>query len=290
MRFVFVIESGPVANQPPKDMPLDPAPVIASAIDSRTKKTTRKAKKPRVKKIKTHRPRRESTKTIMARLYKTWSAIAHARAGEKCEVCGATGKLDAHHVQPRQICSGLRFDPHNAVLLCPSHHKYGHRSAHKGMLWFADWFKTNRPDDYEYVMERLDFEIDCKSRIALYNVERDLHDRYGDAIEPLSTFDVEWLERDGERRRGLVQGYNARAAETMLAWEQANVAERPMKGIISCKEVRPPSREQIDEWRKELWDKGIMDENGNAINRPEMPTCTDEAKLAFVQSFEGAVR
>ena len=158
------------------------------------------------------------------------------------------------------------------------------------MLWFADWFKTNRPDDYEYVMERLDFEIDCKSRIALYNVERDLHDGYGDAIEPLSTFDVEWLERDGERRRGLVQGYNTRAAETMLAWEQANVAERPMKGIISCKEVRPPSREQIDEWRKELIAKGLMDENGNQIFHQQSPRYGDMSKIAFVQSFECAVR
>lgn len=271
---------------------MDAVPVIAAALAERTKKTepTRKARKPRAKKIKTHRPRRESTKTITARLYRTWAAIAHAFANDKCEVCGATGKLDAHHVQPRQICSGLRFDPHNAVLLCPSHHKYGHRSAHKGMLWFADWFKTNRPDDYEYVMQNLDSELDCRDRIALYNVERDLHDRYGDAIAPLSTFDIEWLGRDGERRRGLVQGYNARAAETMLAWEEANVAERPLKGVISCKEARYPSREQIDEWRKDLIAKGLMNENGDAINRPEMPTCMDEAKLAFVQSFEGAVR
>ena len=117
------------------------------------KKTTNKP-------LRLHKPRKESTKTIMARLYRLWSEIVHDRAGNKCEVCGAEGKLDAHHVQPRQICSGLRFNPANGVCLCPSHHKWGHKSAHKGMLWFVDWFQKNRKDDYEFLMKNLDMEID----------------------------------------------------------------------------------------------------------------------------------
>lgn len=194
-----------------------------------------KAKKPRIPKL--HRPKKESTKTITTRLYKTWAAIGHARSNGRCEVCGATGKIDAHHVQPRQICSGLRFDPHNCVCLCSSHHKYGHRSAHKGMLWFADWFKTNRPDDYEYVMRNLDRELDCKDRSKLYVVENDLHTRYSDAVAPLTTYRVVGYDKKLNKVESVVDAYNNRSAE-FLFWSSWPKSEIPLKGIQKTEELK----------------------------------------------------
>ena len=230
-------------------MPLDPAPVIAEAISERTKKPRKslhkkpKAKKKRVPKL--HRPKKESTKTIMARLYKTWSAVVHARSNDRCEVCGAEGKNDAHHVQPRQICSGLRFDPRNGVCLCPSHHKYGHRSAHKGMLWFVDWFKNNRPGDYAVVMENLDKELDCKNRMELYDVEEDLRERYCDAIPPIGHYKVTAYDRKGNKVESVIKAYNNRAAEYIFwqRWPKDEGYEK-LKGIYKTEQVEAPSWEE----------------------------------------------
>ena len=69
---------------------MDTVPTIAAALAERTKKPRKhrkqKAKKPRIPKL--HRPKKESTKTITTRLYKTWAAIVHAYHNGKCAVCG----------------------------------------------------------------------------------------------------------------------------------------------------------------------------------------------------------
>ena len=82
---------------------MDNEKVIVEALARRAKP---KAKKPKAKR---RRVKPEKVSTIQNRLYKKWSEVVRAMAGNKCEVCGAEGKLDAHHVQPRQICSSRRF-------------------------------------------------------------------------------------------------------------------------------------------------------------------------------------
>lgn len=198
------------------------------------------ARKPREQKRipRLHRPRRESLKSITTRLYRIWSEVVHKRAGGLCEVCGCGGKLDAHHVQPRQICSGLRFEPANGVCLCSSHHKFGRRSAHKGMLWFARWFQENRPNDYAEVMANLDKEIDCHSRDVLYAEEHMLRSKYGPEgagyIDGLGEYDVEAYTRDGRKVTSRVSAHNLKAAEYIFftAWPKD---ETPLKGISSTR-------------------------------------------------------
>ena len=58
--------------------------------------------------------------------------------------------LNAHHIITRDN-NNLRWDFRNGVLLCVKHHKYGNPCAHKNPIWFAEWLKQNRPDDYEYL-------------------------------------------------------------------------------------------------------------------------------------------
>lgn len=130
---------------------------------------TKKSKK--VKKL-------EPKPRIRRRLMRLWSEAVAIMGGHKCAICGKTKedgvRLEAHHLEPRQICQSLRYDPRNGILLCTSHHKFGKESAHKGMLWFVTWLQTNRKDQYEYVMNhRLD-DIDLNDRDTLANIEMEL--------------------------------------------------------------------------------------------------------------------
>jgi hypothetical protein len=64
------------------------------------------------------------------------------------------GSLQAHHFITRSN-KRLRWDLRNRVFLCVTHHVFGYpKSAHKDPTWFWEWFKTNRPKDFEYC-ERL---------------------------------------------------------------------------------------------------------------------------------------
>ena len=227
-------------------MPLDPAPVIADALSKRTAKQSKtkkqrkpKAKKPRVPKL--HRPKKESTKTITTRLYRTWAAIVHAYYGDRCAICGKENSkdapLNAHHIMPRQMFSGLRFDPQNGIALCPKCHKMGKWSAHKGGIWFAEWLRNHAPEKYQHCIANAVFELDCKDRSKLYAIENDLHTRYADAIAPLAAYRVVGYDRKLNKVESVVSAYNNRAAE-FLFWNSWPKSEIPLKGVHKTEELK----------------------------------------------------
>lgn len=197
-------------------MPLDTPSDIASALDDASRKPAKAKAKGKTRPPKVHRPRKESTKAITNRLYALWSSIVHQLYGNKCAVTGETGVLDAHHIIPRQICSGLRFDPRNGILLSKSAHKFGRRSAHKNGLWFASWLKANHPDVHAYCLCHMDDELDCKNRMDLYLQESVLHHAYPHQCDPLPSYSVTALMKDGSIAEEIYEAYNAKAAETMF--------------------------------------------------------------------------
>ena len=100
-----------------------------------------------------------------------WTARVGDEWGHKCAVCGSENLPNAHHLENRNTCRALRYDPMNGVLLCPSHHKFGKDSAHKGGIWFADWLRRHHPGRLNYVLaHRLD-EINLNDRATLATIE-----------------------------------------------------------------------------------------------------------------------
>lgn len=77
-----------------------------------------------------------------------WSA--KVCEGGKCEKCGSTGKLDAHHLQSRRF-RNTRYVLLNGICLCPRCHKFGNESAHQSMLFFV-WLRTHKPEQWDYML------------------------------------------------------------------------------------------------------------------------------------------
>ena len=96
-----------------------------------------------------------SKKSIIAKRDKEWRDAVMAR--DKCGViCKRTeGRLNAHHLIPKQF-KECRWDLLNGIMLCFQHHKVGKYSAHQNAIWFADWLLKNRPEQYHYVIRKLD--------------------------------------------------------------------------------------------------------------------------------------
>lgn len=86
-------------------------------------------------------------------LHSLWREVVAKRAGNKCEVCGASrpckdngesGHLHPHHIFGRRMFR-LRFDADNGVYLCPSCHKFSSEfSAHETPMMFGRWLEQNR--------------------------------------------------------------------------------------------------------------------------------------------------
>jgi len=79
---------------------------------------------------------------------KLWSL--KIREKKYCEVCGRTGN-QPHHLIGRKNYA-LRWDLRNGVLLCYTHHVGGKQSAHNDPVWFLNWFKKNRPEDWKHIL------------------------------------------------------------------------------------------------------------------------------------------
>lgn len=134
------------------------------------------------KKKKGGKPRLEPLPRKRRRLMKLWTEKVHELHDGRCAVCGkkhgfvdpATGKpsyMNAHHIEPRATCAALRYDPMNGILLCPSCHKFGRNSAHKGSIWFITWLIANRKDQYDYIMAHRDDVVNINDRAYLDKVE-----------------------------------------------------------------------------------------------------------------------
>ncbi|PNX47079.1 MAG: hypothetical protein BV456_11455, partial [Thermoplasmata archaeon M8B2D] len=64
--------------------------------------------------------------------------------------CGNRSALNSHHVISRANKS-VRWDLHNGVCLCVGHH-IGMQSAHKNPLWFIEWIKKERGEDWYHLL------------------------------------------------------------------------------------------------------------------------------------------
>ena len=122
-------------------------------------------------KKKKRRKRLEPLARIRRRLMRLWTARVGEDWKHVCAVCGSASTPNAHHLENRNTCRILRYDPMNGILLCPSHHKFGKDSAHKGGLWFADWLRRNHPDRLEYVLAHRNDEINLNDRETLAKIE-----------------------------------------------------------------------------------------------------------------------
>lgn len=108
----------------------------------------------------------KSKSAIKKQLDLLWSKLIHQK--QYCEVCGKIGQ-NSHHVISRNNYT-LRWDLKNGANLCVSCHIFGRNSAHSNPIFFLEWFKETRPEDYDY--------IKSKSEIIAHYTVLDLQEIY----------------------------------------------------------------------------------------------------------------
>lgn len=74
-----------------------------------------------------------------------WSEAVKLRAGNKCEICQKTERLNSHHIITRNNYN-VRYDLENGVCLCVGHHMTGLFSAHGNPGWFHENFVLKNRD------------------------------------------------------------------------------------------------------------------------------------------------
>lgn len=85
-----------------------------------------------------------------------WANSVKDRDGWKCVICGASERLNAHHIIARENHE-TKFDLKNGLSLCPKHHFFCRQiSAHNNPLGIFIWLEKNRPEQLIYVKGKLE--------------------------------------------------------------------------------------------------------------------------------------
>ena len=94
-------------------------------------------------------------KSIIAKKDREWKEVIRER-DKCCQICKRSeGKLDAHHLIPKQF-KEFRWDVDNGMILCFQHHKVGKYSAHLNAIWFAQWLLNNQREIYYDIIKKLE--------------------------------------------------------------------------------------------------------------------------------------
>lgn len=129
-----------------------------------------------------------SIPVINRRLFRLASQRCRERANFACEICGMkkgdkhpnTGKpqrVEAHHIMSRNNKDSLlKFKLQNLICLCSSCHKTGQFSAHRHGIWFAEWLRNNKPEQYSWILKHSKDVANLKDREILKKIEKELHD------------------------------------------------------------------------------------------------------------------
>lgn len=75
-----------------------------------------------------------------------------------CAVCGRGSPevtLNAHHLLPKERYPEHKLRLKNGICLCYLHHKGGKFSAHRNSVWFSEWLKQNRPEQWRWCVANM---------------------------------------------------------------------------------------------------------------------------------------
>lgn len=97
-------------------------------------------------------------KRVMDEATKLWAK--EIKAVGKCEICGKTDNLNAHHLLEKSTWPHLRYDLSNGICLCSDHHQFNPTlSPHANTVSshnFLQWLQENRKGQYVYFLEHKD--------------------------------------------------------------------------------------------------------------------------------------
>jgi hypothetical protein len=111
---------------------------------------------------------------IRNKIDKLWSGIV--RSLGNCQVCGKSDYLNAHHIIGRTDLR-TRWDLRNGICLCSGCHTMNNQSAHNNPLWFMEWMREHRGEDFIYLHEKMKESPRPYSVLDYLEIEKELKSR-----------------------------------------------------------------------------------------------------------------
>jgi len=94
-------------------------------------------------------------KPSKTKLLQLWSKEVRERDQNKCCICGRKEHLNAHHILEKKLFPEYALCLENGITLCAKHHSFSHLSAHRNAVFFCNWLKHHRHNQYQWVLTKM---------------------------------------------------------------------------------------------------------------------------------------
>lgn len=179
------------------------------------------------------------TKQQIKILDEIWSFAVKERDGFRCRRCGATKRLNSHHIIKRQF-KALRWDVDNGITLCIAHHTFGNDAAHVDEIGFLEWLNKENIDYNKLRSRRLNrFE---KTFEEILNEFKETYKNVPDVNELIS--------KRSKAKEPIKRKKLSRKVSNLT--ELINRASIQREDVIRFMRIKEPTFRKIEEGRKTL--------------------------------------
>lgn len=100
-----------------------------SDIEDLTRKVSSLKKSLNIHRISSQRLNKDREQRLNAEKLKKWSIAVRKEANNRCDICGTTNELSAHHLYDKSSHPTLAYTVENGVCLCDRHHQDYHKTC-----------------------------------------------------------------------------------------------------------------------------------------------------------------
>jgi len=103
---------------------------------------------------------KRAKKRLLKQQLEEWKLKIVERDNNRCQMCGKelikSKSRNVHHILPNtKLYFDLRSDVNNGILLCPQCHRFSPNSPHQNSIYFAEFLKKNRSEQYYYLCSKI---------------------------------------------------------------------------------------------------------------------------------------
>lgn len=107
---------------------------------------------------------------------KEWTRMVKERDGYVCQMCRTAyllkpRGLNAAHIIPRTV-KETALDLMNGISLCASCHEFGNWSFHKNPIYFSNWLRRYKIDQYMYLLQKMADIKNMKDKTASIKIDK----------------------------------------------------------------------------------------------------------------------
>ena len=86
---------------------------------------------------------------------KAWREECLKRDNYQCVICGRKGRLNVHHILPKENYSEYRYEIWNGLTCCFTHHMGGRQSPHRDAIAFVSWLIIRDQAFVDFLIEKV---------------------------------------------------------------------------------------------------------------------------------------